>query len=86
MTMYMFLQIALNLTYNLSALIFFESDWGLLLATFSMVATLQANVNKAWQHLAVVLMEASIAFNIVITFMVFGFLLPYYFIFPPKPN
>ena len=90
MTMWMFLQICMNLTYPLGTLIFYESDWGLLLATFSLVASLQANINKAWQHTAVILTEASIAFNIVITIVVFTFLLPYMMLHPqpqpPKPD
>lgn len=46
---------------------YYETSWGMLLSFFSTVASIKAALYPAWQKPAVILLEVSNVFNIVIT-------------------
>ena len=68
--------------------IFFESEWGFIMSTMSILFSILAHCSKKCQRAALLTSEISMAFNIVITIIFWGILAPqiYQAIIHPKPH
>ena len=83
-----FLIASLNTYGDWRGSIYFESEWGFIMSTLSVLCSLLAHFTKYCQCAALLTSEISMGFNIVITIIFWGILVPQIYqmiIHPPSP-